>query len=85
MRRHSLFSFVIAALFALSLWTPQALAQPASINGPGCTAGSASIGDAYFPTAGNGGYDVQHYDIDLELDVAEPEILAATVVIDALA
>jgi aminopeptidase N len=29
-------------------------------------AGSAGIGDAYFPGYGNGGYDVRHYDIGVE-------------------
>ena len=50
-----------------------------------CVAGHAGIGDGYFPTAGNGGYDVRHYDLDLELDVETSEILAATATIKALA
>src|SRR5918995_3354578 len=29
------------------------------------TAGAAGAGDAYFPFAGNGGYDVRHYDLDI--------------------
>ena len=33
--------------------------------GPRYTAGATGAGDAYFPIAGNGGYDVQHYDLDL--------------------
>jgi aminopeptidase N len=33
--------------------------------GPTYTAGAAGAGDAYFPFAGNGGYDVQNYDLDL--------------------
>src|SRR3712207_737367 len=32
--------------------------------------GSTSGGDPYFPTAGNGGYDVQHYDLTLSYDPA---------------
>ena len=32
--------------------------------------GSEGIGDSYFPTMGNGGYDTQHYLIDLNVDVA---------------
>jgi aminopeptidase N len=32
--------------------------------GPG-THGSDGLGDPFFPKAGNGGYDVQHYDLDL--------------------
>jgi aminopeptidase N len=33
--------------------------------GPRYTAGADGAGDPYFPFAGNGGYDVQHYDLDL--------------------
>ena len=33
---------------------------------PTYTAGAAGAGDAYFPFAGNGGYDVRHYDLDLD-------------------
>ena len=31
--------------------------------GPRYTAGAPGAGDAYFPNSGNGGYDVQHYDL----------------------
>ena len=40
----------------------------------GCTAGSSGIGDPYFPLLGNSGYDVQHYTLDLDLDVAGASI-----------
>jgi aminopeptidase N len=33
--------------------------------GPRYTSGASGVGDAYFPFAGNGGYDVQHYDLDI--------------------
>jgi aminopeptidase N len=39
-----------------------------------CTAGAPGIGDEYFPTYGNGGYDVRHYDLDVEYDPATDEI-----------
>ena len=32
--------------------------------------GAPGIGDPYFPTDGNGGYDVAHYDLDLAYDPA---------------
>lgn len=32
------------------------------------TTGSAGLGDAYFPNLGNGGYDAQHYALDLKVD-----------------
>jgi len=33
-------------------------------------AGAAGVGDPYYPELGNGGYDVSHYDLDLEVDMA---------------
>ncbi|MET0710939.1 MAG: M1 family peptidase, partial [Jiangellaceae bacterium] len=46
-----------------------ALAVPAAATAapgePRFTAGAAGAGDAYFPFAGNGGYDVEHYDLDI--------------------
>ena len=35
-----------------------------------CTPGAAGVGDAYFPTYGNGGYDVDSYDLDIAYDPA---------------
>ena len=35
------------------------------------TVGDPGIGDPYFPTAGNGGYDVEHYLLDVEIDVED--------------
>jgi len=34
--------------------------------GPRYTAGAEGAGDPYFPYAGNGGYDVQHYDLAID-------------------
>jgi aminopeptidase N len=36
--------------------------------GDGRATGSADLGDAYLPGAGNGGYDVTHYELDLVVD-----------------
>ncbi|MFD7700113.1 M1 family metallopeptidase [Streptomyces caelestis] len=36
--------------------------------GPGVPAGGSGAGDPYFPEAGNGGYDVRHYALDLAYD-----------------
>ena len=33
------------------------------------TAGASGVGDPYFPELGNGGYDAQHYTIDLDVDL----------------
>lgn len=40
----------------------------------GCTPGAPGIGDAYYPTYGNGGYDVRHYDLDVAYDPATDRI-----------
>jgi aminopeptidase N len=50
-----------------------------------CTAGSSGIGDPYFPLLGNSGYDVQHYTLDLVLDVAGGAIDAGRATIAAVA
>src|SRR6185295_1533482 len=42
--------------------------------------GAAGIGDVYFPLAGNGGYDVQHYDIHARYDPATDGMAARTIV-----
>jgi aminopeptidase N len=44
---------------------PGATAAPGGQPGPRFTAGAAGAGDDYFPFAGNGGYDVQHYDLNI--------------------
>lgn len=40
--------------------------------------GDDGIGDSYYPTMGNGGYDVLHYTIDLTADMRTGEIEATT-------
>jgi aminopeptidase N len=44
----------------------------------------AGVGDPYFPTLGNGGYDVTHYDLDLDYDPGT-DVLAGTATIKARA
>ena len=51
MRRVSM----VAAAVVLGLPTVASAATP----------GAAGIGDPYYPNAGNGGYDVAHYNLDL--------------------
>ncbi len=46
--------------------------------------GAPGVGDLYGITLGNGGYDVQHYTIDLDVDLDDSTI-AGTVTIDARA
>ena len=45
-------------------------AAPARAAGP--SPGAAGIGDPLFPGLGNGGYDVQHYDLDLRYATSAP-------------
>ena len=45
-----------------------AAAAPGDPGKPRFTAGSSGVGDSYFPYAGNGGYDVQHYDLAIDYD-----------------
>jgi aminopeptidase N len=63
--RPSTTSLVTAALLASLLAPGGAAAAPGTPATPRYTAGAAGVGDAYFPFAGNGGYDVQHYDLRL--------------------
>src|SRR3954469_12273304 len=59
-------------------------AAPALANGP--SPGAPGVGDRLFPTLGNGGYDVQHYDIDLRYATATPaQAIDGTVTITATA
>jgi aminopeptidase N len=51
---------------------PGASAAPGGVPGPRFTAGAEGAGDAYFPFAGNGGYDVQHYDLDITYTPPDP-------------
>src|SRR3954452_3877643 len=61
MRRTLVAAGALVAMACPFLVTAPALASPP---GPGSTSG----GDPYFPAAGNGGYDVRHYALDLGYD-----------------
>jgi aminopeptidase N len=55
-----------AALFATPVLSTAATAGGSSHgHDQPPTPGAASAGDPYFPTQGNGGYDVNHYDLDV--------------------
>ena len=55
---------VLVGMGALALSAGPTAAQSGPA-GPRYTAGAPGAGDPYFPFAGNGGYDVKHYDLDL--------------------
>jgi hypothetical protein len=61
---------LIAAVLLAFVGIPPALAAPPSQ----FTAGAAGIGDPYFPSDGNGGYDVQHYDLAVTYDPATNQL-----------
>lgn len=54
----------------LLLWLALFLAACQPIAAPDATSGAPGMGDPIFPTLGNGGYDVQHYTLDLAVDAA---------------
>lgn len=56
----------IASTVALLLAIPASAANPAP--------GAPGIGDPYYPTYGNGGYDVSHYDLRLKYQPATDEL-----------
>lgn len=72
MRRRSL-SLLVAAVLALA-----GLVGPTTVSvagPPSGVAGSTSGGDPYFPAAGNGGYQVRHYGLDLRYTPATKRLL----------
>jgi len=50
-----------------------ASAAPGTPPGPRYSAGASGVGDVYFPYAGNGGYDVQHYDLEITYTPPGPD------------
>lgn len=69
-----------AALLTLTL----VLTGTAADGGVHGTPGGSGLGDPYFPKAGNGGYDVEHYDLTLDYTPATRH-LTGTAVITATA
>ncbi|MDA0182542.1 M1 family metallopeptidase [Solirubrobacter phytolaccae] len=70
---------IAAAGGALAAAAPSHAAAPSAF-----TPGARSLGDSLFPTIGNGGYDVRHYDLDLDYAVARKR-LEGIATIDATA
>jgi aminopeptidase N len=69
---------LVAAAAALLLLTPSASAQE-------YVAGSDGSGDPFFPKAGNGGYDVEHYSLTIDYDQPPINFLEGRAVIEATA
>ncbi len=62
----------VAALLLGLLIPATAGAAPGGEPGPRFRSGASGVGDDYFPFAGNGGYDVLHYDLDLDYTPPDP-------------
>ena len=73
---HSFKVLLVIGAFALVGAAPAAAQQ--------YTAGSSGMGDPFFPLAGNGGYNVGHYDLTIDYDPAKQQ-LGGHAVIDATA
>jgi aminopeptidase N len=58
----------------LAAWTAMAVAHSASAGGVDPLVGANTLGDTIFPLEGNGGIDVQHYDLTLGWDDATGRI-----------
>lgn len=93
-RRKGILGAAAAALAAGLLLPGGALAAPGGE--PAFSPGADGAGDPYFPSSGNGGYDVQHYHLDLTYSPPEPTVpetplgdirgeLAGTATIDLIA
>lgn len=55
-------------------------ASTGSTGGTGSTTGAPGIGDPDFPGDGNGGYDVEHYDLTLSYDPASRNLAGSTTI-----
>ncbi|MGW4929286.1 M1 family metallopeptidase [Agromyces sp. NPDC004153] len=70
MRTRMLGGATAALVVIAGLGTIGAAAAPKG-PGPRYTAGADGAGDPYFPYSGNGGYDAQHYDLDVRYTLPE--------------
>jgi aminopeptidase N len=61
---------LIAVATAALLLTTAAAADAAGHLSRNCVPGAPGVGDEYYPTYGNGGYDVGHYDLNIGYDPA---------------
>src|SRR5215213_9370849 len=77
-------AFVAAAALVLAGCGTDDDPQPTPSVAPSFAPGAEGIGDPYFPTYGNGGYDVAAYDLKLRYDPASGQ-LSGTATIAATA
>src|SRR5690606_15879414 len=72
---------LLPLLISLILSTSCVIAQETVAIG---IVGSSGVGDPYYPTLGNGGYNAQHYHLELSVDMVNRN-LDATVTMEAIA
>jgi aminopeptidase N len=70
-RRAAVVAVAVVGLLGLS---GLASAAPGDPGKPRFAPGADGAGDSYFPYAGNGGYDVQHYDLDIDYTPPAPAL-----------
>lgn len=70
-----------------STGAPEAVSEEDAVAGPTLRGiiGGETVGDTYYPNLGNTGYDVSHYDLFLNVEVAGTDQLTATATIDLTA
>ena len=76
---------VVAAVVGLVVLLAPAASVGVVGGGAPFVAGASGAGDPYFPFAGNGGYDVQHYDLDVTYTPPAPAPAPLTGRLDGVA
>jgi aminopeptidase N len=61
---------LLVAVATVALFLAAGAADAAGDVSRSCVPGAAGVGDEYYPTYGNGGYDVRHYDLDVRYEPA---------------
>ena len=68
----------VAGRYRRAFVRPVVLAMALGLVATGCLAG---VGDPYYPTYGNGGYDVDHYDLAVRYDPATDVLQGVTTIV----
>jgi aminopeptidase N len=71
---------LLLAVATTALLLATAPADAAGHASRNCVPGAPGVGDKYYPTYGNGGYDVRHYDLDIRYDPATDRLEGEAVI-----
>jgi len=81
---------IMSAILACNQLVPTPVIPPAAVTavivpkesvGAPAKAGSSGLGDSLYPGFGNGGYDVEHYTLDIKVnDVSTSDLTASTTI-----